>query len=123
MIGLEKRGQSITNVSASPPSKFRLNPNLKNRPLLKEIDNNGNKEFKSTEYFDKAFDEFVKAIEVGVAADVFYKRAPILIHIDEETFNIMNISCPQLSPDEVQANPNRPFFINLYVTLHLGKRW
>jgi len=80
--------------------------------------------FKAGVHFDwGAFDEFVKAIEVGVAADVFYKRAPILIHIDEETFNIMNISCPQLSPDEVQANPNRPFFINLYVTLHLGKRW
>lgn len=80
--------------------------------------------FKAGVHFDwGAFDEFVKAIEVGVAADVFYKRAPILIHIDEETANIMNTSCPHLAPVEVQPNPNRPFFINLYVTLHLGKRW
>ena len=70
-----------------------------------------------------AFDEFVKAIEVGVAVDVFYKRAPILIHIDEEILDIMSTSCPHLSPTQVEANPNRPFFINLYVTLQLGKRW
>ena len=80
--------------------------------------------FKAGVHFDwGAFDEFVKAIEVGVAADIFYKRAPILIHINEETASIMNTSCPHLAPLEVQANPNRPFFINLYVTLHLGKRW
>ena len=81
--------------------------------------------FKAGVHFDwGAFDEFVKAIEVGVAADVFYKRAPILIHIDEETANIMNVICQHQSGTyEEQANPNRPFFINLYVTLHLGRRW
>lgn len=70
-----------------------------------------------------AFDEFVKAIEVGIAADVFIKRAPIMVHVDEEVINLMDISCPHLVPLEEQADPNRPFFINLYVTLHLGKRW
>ncbi|MEM6965783.1 MAG: hypothetical protein AAF573_13530 [Bacteroidota bacterium] len=70
-----------------------------------------------------AFDEFVKALEVGVAVDVFYKRAPILIHIDEDIAQRMDSSCPHLAPTQVEANPNRPFFINLYVTLHLGKRW
>lgn len=80
--------------------------------------------FKAGIHFDwGAFDEFVKAIEVGIMADVFIKRAPILIHIDQEVIDIMTISCPHLAPLEVQPNPNRPFFINLYVTLQLGKRW
>lgn len=80
--------------------------------------------FKAGVHFDwGAFDEFVKAIEVGIAADVFVKRAPILVHINEETLDIMQSSCPHLAPDEVEPNPNRPFFINLYVTLQLGKRW
>ena len=80
--------------------------------------------FKAGLHFDwGAFDEFVKAIEVGVAVDVFYKRAPILIHIDQEMLDIMNTACPHLAPTQVEANPNRPFFINLYVTLQLGKRW
>jgi len=80
--------------------------------------------FKAGVHFDwGAFDEYVKAIEVGIAADVFIKRAPIMIHIDEQTLDIMQTSCPHLAPDEVQANPNRPFFVNLYVTLQLGKRW
>ena len=70
-----------------------------------------------------AFDEFVKAIEVGVAADVFIRRAPIMIHLDQDVLDRMSVQCPHLTNLEEQANPNRPFFINLYVTLHLGKRW
>jgi len=70
-----------------------------------------------------AFDEFVKAIEVGVSADVFIRRAPIMIHLDEDILERMSTACPHLSNLEVQPNPNRPFFVNFYVTLHLGKRY
>ena len=70
-----------------------------------------------------AFDEFVKAIEVGVALDVFYKRVPLLVHVNQEVADIMTVSCPHLTPPTVESNPNRPFFLNLYVTLHLGKRY
>ena len=53
-----------------------------------------------------AFDEFVKAIEAGVMIDAYFKRVPIMVQTDE----IKNVE-------------NRPFFINLYLTLQLGKRW
>ena len=53
-----------------------------------------------------AFDEFVKAIEAGVMVDVFPRTIPIMIE------------SPQVANTE-----NRPFFINLYVNLQLGKRW
>lgn len=53
-----------------------------------------------------AFDEFVKAIEAGVMVDVFTRNIPIMIE----------------SP-LVENTENRPFFINLYVNLQLGKRW
>lgn len=46
-----------------------------------------------------AFDEFLKAIEVGVMLDVFPKKLPIMV-----------------------AEENRPYFMNLYVSLQLGKR-
>jgi hypothetical protein len=46
-----------------------------------------------------AFDEFLRAMEVGVMLDVFPKKLPIMIN--EE---------------------NRPFYLNLYVSLQLGKR-
>ncbi len=47
-----------------------------------------------------AFDEFVKGLEAGVMVDFYFKKLPILVSDD-----------------------NRPFFINLYVTLQFGKRW
>jgi hypothetical protein len=50
-----------------------------------------------------AFDEFVKAFEAGIMVDVFFKKIPIIV--------------------EVQNAENRPFFINLYLSLQLGKRW
>lgn len=53
-----------------------------------------------------AFDEFVKAVEAGVMVDVFTRTIPIMIE------------SPQVANTE-----NRPFFINLYVNLQLGKRW
>ena len=47
-----------------------------------------------------AFDEFVKAIEAGIMLDVYFKKVPIMV-----------------------SEENRPFFVNLYLSLQLGKRW
>jgi hypothetical protein len=49
-----------------------------------------------------AFDEYMKAIEVGIMADVFFQKVPIMV----ETTDV----------------ENRPFFINLFINLQLGKR-
>lgn len=49
-----------------------------------------------------AFDEYVKAFEAGVMADLFFARVPIMV------------------PLENVENP--PFFINLYLNLQFGKR-
>lgn len=49
-----------------------------------------------------AYDKYVKMLEVGVMADVFIKKIPILV--------------------ETEAESNKPFFINLYLTLQLGSR-
>ena len=51
-----------------------------------------------------AFDEFVKAFEAGVMVDAFFKKIPVMV-------------------DDVPYAENRPFFINLYISLQLGKRW
>ncbi len=51
-----------------------------------------------------AFDEFVKAFEAGIMVDVFFKTVPILV-------------------EDVEFAENRPYFVNLYLTLQLGKRW
>ncbi|MEM8907273.1 MAG: hypothetical protein AAGD05_05450, partial [Bacteroidota bacterium] len=53
-----------------------------------------------------AFDEFVKAIEAGVMIDAYFQRVPLMV-----------------DNDEIENAENRPFFINLYLTLQLGKRW
>ena len=47
-----------------------------------------------------AYDEYVRALEVGVSGNFFFKKMPIL----------------------VENAQNRPFFINLYANLQLGKR-
>lgn len=52
-----------------------------------------------------AFDKFVKAIEAGVMIDVFLKDVPIMVE---------HPLVPHLE--------NSPVFINLYLTLQLGKR-
>ena len=44
-------------------------------------------------------DKFVKAIEVGIMADLFLSRVPIMV-----------------------LEENKPYFFNLYLTLQLGKR-
>lgn len=49
-----------------------------------------------------AFDEFVKAAEAGVMMDVYIKKVPIMVETD--------------------GLRNSPFFINLYVNLHFGRR-
>ncbi len=49
-----------------------------------------------------AFDEFVRAAEIGIQVDVYAKKLPIII--------------------ESPTVQNRPFFFNLYLSLQLGKR-
>lgn len=49
-----------------------------------------------------AFDKYIKSIEVGAMADVFIRKVPILI--------------------ESEQISNKPYFINLYLNLHLGRR-
>lgn len=62
--------------------------------------------FKMGAHFDwGAFDEMVKAVEAGFMIDVFFKKIPLMI----ENESIVNAE-------------NRPFFVNLYITLQLGKR-
>lgn len=45
------------------------------------------------------YDEFIKSGEVGLMLDLFPRSIPIMV-----------------------GQPNRPFFLNLYITLQLGKR-
>lgn len=57
-------------------------------------------------HFDAgAFEEVVKAVEAGVMLDVYFREVPIMIE----------------SPYVGDAD-NRSFFLNLFVTLQLGKR-
>ncbi len=65
-----------------------------------------------------AFDEFVKAIEVGIAADIFFGDIPLLV--DEASFTSSTGVVTEVLPENVN---NRPFFINLYVSFQFGKRW
>jgi len=54
-------------------------------------------------HFDAgAFDEYVKAIEVGAMAEIYTRRIPLM------------------APTENHSD--KPFFFNLYVNLHFGKR-
>ncbi|MEZ4948124.1 MAG: hypothetical protein R2879_01060 [Saprospiraceae bacterium] len=50
-----------------------------------------------------AFDEFVKALEVGFMADLFVRNVPIMVEVD--------------------GIENRPYFLNVFINLQLGKRW
>ncbi|MEL6925129.1 MAG: hypothetical protein AAFO94_13865, partial [Bacteroidota bacterium] len=52
-----------------------------------------------------AFDEIVKAFEAGIMADFYFRKMPIMVE------------------NELIDAENRPFFINLYLTLQFGKRW
>ena len=49
-----------------------------------------------------AFDEYVKSFEVGLMADIYVRKVPILI--------------------ETEAVKNRPYFFNLYLKFIFGKR-
>ena len=51
-----------------------------------------------------AFDEYVKAMDIGIMGDFFLRRADILVDRD------------------LEGVQNRQFFINLFVSLQLGKR-
>ncbi len=50
-----------------------------------------------------AFDEFLRALEVGIQLDVFPKKLPILVPVNG-------------------FDENRPYFLNFYLSLQLGKR-
>jgi hypothetical protein len=50
-----------------------------------------------------AFDEFLKAMEVGIQVDIFPKKLPIMIPVNS-------------------IDQNKPYYLNLYVSLQLGKR-
>lgn len=52
-----------------------------------------------------AFDEFVKAFEVGIMADFYFQKVPIMI----ETETAPNVK-------------NQPLFLNLFLNVQLGKR-
>ncbi len=49
-----------------------------------------------------AFDEFLRAVEIGVQLDIYPKPLPILVELGDVK--------------------NRPFYINFYLSLQLGKR-
>ncbi len=49
-----------------------------------------------------AFDQYIKSVEVGLMADVFIRKIPIMV--------------------ETEKISNKPYFINLYLHLQLGKR-
>lgn len=49
-----------------------------------------------------AYDEYIKAIEIGLMADMYMNKVPIMV--------------------ETESVSNKPYFINLYVHLQLGKR-
>lgn len=53
-----------------------------------------------------AFDEMVKAIEVGLMLDVYFSKVPLMVENDSN-----------------QNVENQPFFLNLYINFELGKRW
>lgn len=67
-----------------------------------------------------AFDEYVKAVEVGIMADIYLKTVPLMV--DDATLSL-GTNPPrtlEILPENVR---NRPFFLNLYISLQLGKRW
>jgi len=57
-------------------------------------------------HFDAgAFDELVKAVEAGVMFDLYFREVPIMVETPA-----------------IEDSDNRSFFLNLFVTLQLGKR-
>lgn len=70
--------------------------------------------------FDWAnYNEYVKALEVGIMANAYVSRVPILVTLKEEsTYNV-----PILVDLEKDVNYNKFLFVNLYVKFMFGKRW
>ncbi len=62
-----------------------------------------------------AFDEFVKAIEIGLMADVFFGEINIMV----DDVDLINPRPATITAENVN---NQPFFINLYLSIQLGKR-
>lgn len=67
-----------------------------------------------------AFDEYVKAVEVGIMADFYLKKIPLMVDDATLTLNTNPVRTLEILPENVR---NRPFFLNLYISLQLGKRW
>jgi len=75
--------------------------------------------FSGAVHFDwGAFDQYVKAVEVGIAADIFFSNIPILI--DDVEFETNSGTIVNILPENVK---NRPYFLNLYISFQLGKRY
>ena len=59
--------------------------------------------FRVAAHFDwGAFDEYIKAVEVGIMGDVFLTQMPIMV--------------------DVPGTENRPYFLNFFIAAQLGKR-
>ena len=59
--------------------------------------------FRIAAHFDwGAFDEYIKAVEVGIMGDIFLTQMPIMV--------------------DVAGTENRPYFLNFFVAAQLGKR-
>ena len=101
-----------------PASIFGASPVVKG---LGEIQPRAGIHAKFGLHFDwGAFDEFVKALEVGIMGDLFLGEINLMVE-DVEWQNPDNSSeIVNILPSNVR---NRPFFINLYVSVLLGKRW
>ena len=69
---------------------------------------------------DQLKKELNEAVEVGIMADFYLKTIPLMV--DDATLPL-NTNPPRtldILPENVR---NRPFFLNLYISLQLGKRW
>ena len=59
--------------------------------------------FRVAAHFDwGAFDEYIKAVEVGIMGDIFLTQMPIMV--------------------DIEGTENRPYFLNFFVAAQLGKR-
>ncbi len=80
---------------------------------------------KASLVFDWAsYNEFVKAIEVGAMANLYFSRVPILVPLKEGESYRANTNVGSIPIDlEENVNHNKFLFLNLYVKFMFGKRW
>ena len=69
-----------------------------------------------------AFDEYAKSVEVGIMADIYFRTIPLMV----DNVTLPSVASPPAPPSDLEITPaavrNRPFFVNLYISLQLGKR-